>query len=101
MTKPRWQFDLESERGLFLSQWREGEPYLSRWREGSSLPALGAGRGEKDRFMAEALITTKIQPRALRLLRRIAAETGERQYEALARLIAEEARRLNLEKENR
>jgi hypothetical protein len=35
----------------------------------------------------EKLITTKITPEALRLLRVIAALTGEKQYEALERIL--------------
>lgn len=39
-------------------------------------------------------ITTKITQRALRLLRMIAAQTGERQYQALERIIRDEWSRL-------
>jgi hypothetical protein len=46
--------------------------------------------------MPERLITAKITPAALRLLRLVAAETGEKQYEVLARLLVAEARRLSL-----
>lgn len=42
----------------------------------------------------EKLITTKITPKALRLLRLIAALTGERQYRALERLLEREYARL-------
>lgn len=41
-------------------------------------------------------VTTKIPVDALRLLRMIAASTGERQYEVLNRLMASEAKRLRL-----
>jgi len=44
--------------------------------------------------MAENLITAKITPKALRLLRLIAALTGEKQYEVLERLLEKEAARL-------
>jgi hypothetical protein len=46
--------------------------------------------------MPEPLITTKITPSALRLLRLIAASTGEKQYEVMDRLLADEAKRLRL-----
>jgi hypothetical protein len=46
--------------------------------------------------MPEHLITTKITPSALRLLRIIAASTGEKQYEVMDRLLADEAKRLSL-----
>lgn len=41
-------------------------------------------------------VTTKIPADALRLLRMIAAATGEKQYEVLNRLMASEAKRLGL-----
>jgi hypothetical protein len=40
--------------------------------------------------------TTKVPPDALRLLRLIAAHTGERQYEILGRLVDTEGKRLSL-----
>jgi hypothetical protein len=40
------------------------------------------------------LITTKISPEALRLLRLIAAMTGEKQYEALERILKTELERV-------
>jgi hypothetical protein len=46
--------------------------------------------------MQEPLITTKITPTALRLLRLVAASTGEKQYEVMDRLLADEAKRLGL-----
>jgi hypothetical protein len=46
--------------------------------------------------MPEHLITTKITQSALRLLRLVAASTGEKQYEVLNRLLADEAKRLRL-----
>jgi hypothetical protein len=46
--------------------------------------------------MSEPLITTKITPTVLRLLRLIAASTGEKQYEVMDRLLADEAKRLGL-----
>ena len=46
--------------------------------------------------MPERLITTKLIPTALRLIRLIAASTGERQYEVLERLLKVEAGRLGL-----
>jgi hypothetical protein len=46
--------------------------------------------------MPERLITTKLTPEALRLIRMIAAATGEKQYEVLDRLLRKEARRLQL-----
>ena len=46
--------------------------------------------------MPEPLITTKITPESLRLLRLIAASTGEKQYEVMDRLLAGEAKRLGL-----
>lgn len=42
------------------------------------------------------LVTTKIARSALRLLRRIAAETGELQFQVVDRLLAQEAERLKL-----
>jgi hypothetical protein len=42
------------------------------------------------------LITAKITPDALRLLRLIAAATGEKQYGALDRILAAEASKLGL-----
>ena len=46
--------------------------------------------------MPESLITTKVTPSTLRLLRLVAAHTGEKQYEVLLRLLEAEARRLSL-----
>jgi len=46
--------------------------------------------------MVQELTTTKIPPSALRLLRMIAASTGEKQSEVLNRLLEAEARRLEL-----
>jgi hypothetical protein len=46
--------------------------------------------------MREQSITTKISPRVLRLLRMIAASTGEKQYEVLSRVLEAEAKRLAL-----
>jgi hypothetical protein len=46
--------------------------------------------------MAQPLITTKLTPEALRLIRLIAADTGEKQYEVVIRVLREEARRLRL-----
>jgi len=46
--------------------------------------------------MSEPLVTTKIAPESLRLLRLIAAFTGEKQYEVMDRLLADEAKRLRL-----
>lgn len=48
--------------------------------------------------MAESLTTSKMTPSALRLLRLIAASTGEKQYQVLDRLLAAEAERLALAK---
>ncbi len=39
------------------------------------------------------LVTAKMTPDALRLVRLIAAATGEKQYEVLLRLLAAEAKR--------
>jgi hypothetical protein len=47
--------------------------------------------------MPVRLITTKLTPAALRLIRLIAAATGERQYEALDRVLRAEAARLGVE----
>ena len=44
----------------------------------------------------EPSITAKIRPDTLRLLRLIAATTGEKQYAVLDRLAAAEAKRLGL-----
>ena len=41
-----------------------------------------------------ALVTTKTSPEALRLLRIVAAMTGETQYEVLERLLTAERKRL-------
>ncbi len=46
--------------------------------------------------MTERLVTTKLTPDALRMIRLIAAATGEKQYEVLRRLLNEEMRRLAL-----
>lgn len=46
--------------------------------------------------MPERLITTKLTPTALRLIRLIAAATGEKQYAALERVLQNEANRLGL-----
>ena len=46
--------------------------------------------------MPVRLITTKLTPVALRLIRLIAASTGEKQYEALERLLKEEAARIGV-----
>ena len=46
--------------------------------------------------MPERLITAKMTPAALRLIRLIAAATGETQYAALERLLKAEAERLGL-----
>ena len=46
--------------------------------------------------MAVQLITTKITPTALQAARLIAAKTGEKQYEAVQRVLEDEARRLGL-----
>ena len=46
--------------------------------------------------VATCLITAKITPHALRLIRLVAAATGEKQYEVMARLLEAEARRLGL-----
>lgn len=46
--------------------------------------------------MAERLITMKTSPDALRLLRLVAAATGEKQYEAMTRLLTAEVERLGL-----
>jgi len=42
----------------------------------------------------EKLITTKMTPEALRLIRIIAAMTGEKQYEVLERILKVELERL-------
>jgi hypothetical protein len=47
--------------------------------------------------MAAQLVTAKMTPGALRLVRLIAAATGEKQYEVLIRLLAVEAGRLGLD----
>jgi hypothetical protein len=46
--------------------------------------------------MPERLTTAKMTPAALRLVRLIAAATGEKQYAALERLLKAEAARLGL-----
>jgi hypothetical protein len=46
--------------------------------------------------MPEPMITVKMTKTALRLLRLIAADTDERQYEVLDRLLMQEAQRLSL-----
>ncbi len=46
--------------------------------------------------MTERLVTTKLTPDALRMIRLIAAATGEKQYEVLRRLLNEGMRRLAL-----
>ena len=46
--------------------------------------------------MTKKLITSKVTPDALRLLRMIAAATGDKQYEVLERLLTDEAKRLDL-----
>ena len=46
--------------------------------------------------MATRLVTAKMTPAALRLVRLIAAATGEKQYQVMARLLEAEARRLGL-----
>jgi IS30 family transposase len=46
--------------------------------------------------MPERLITTKLTPTALRLIRLIAASTGERQHQVMERLLKAEAGRLGL-----
>jgi len=46
--------------------------------------------------MREQYITVKMLKTSLRLLRMIAAATGEKQFEALDRLLTAEARRLGL-----
>jgi hypothetical protein len=46
--------------------------------------------------MAEELITAKMTPDALRLVRLIAAATGERQYEVFRRVLEKEAKRLGI-----
>jgi hypothetical protein len=46
--------------------------------------------------MAERFITSKITPDILRMVRLIAAKTGEKQYEVLRRLLDAEMKRLLL-----
>lgn len=46
--------------------------------------------------MADRAITVKMMPEALRLLRLIAATTGEKQYEVLTRLLGDETKRLGI-----
>ncbi len=46
--------------------------------------------------MREPLITTKITPHALHLLRLIAATTSELQYETMTRLLETEAEKLGI-----
>lgn len=46
--------------------------------------------------MAELLTTMKMSTSALRMLRLVAASTGEKQYAVLNRLVEEEAKRLSL-----
>jgi len=48
--------------------------------------------------MSEPFITARIKPASLRLLRLIAAATGEKIYEVVARLMSAEAKRLGLSK---
>jgi hypothetical protein len=54
----------------------------------------------KNTPMPEPMITVKMTKAALRLLRLIAADTDERQYEVLDRLLTEEAKRLSLGSEH-
>jgi hypothetical protein len=49
--------------------------------------------------MAKKLITSKITHSALRLLRLIAAATGEKQYEVLDRVLKAEAKDVGLKTE--
>lgn len=51
--------------------------------------------------MTEALITTKITPSALQAARMVAAKTGEKQYEAIQRVLTAECVRLGLVKTQR
>lgn len=44
--------------------------------------------------MSEQFVTTKVTPDSLRMLRLIAADTGERQYQVLRRLLEAEQKRL-------
>ena len=46
--------------------------------------------------MAKPLITSKMTPATLRLLRIVAAVTGEKQYDVLLRLLKAEASRLKI-----
>ena len=46
--------------------------------------------------MMQRLVTTKVTPLALTLIRLIAAATGEKQFEVLERLLEKEAKRLSL-----
>jgi hypothetical protein len=46
--------------------------------------------------MRKELITTKILPSSLRLLRLIAAVTGEKQYEVMERVLGSEAKDLKI-----
>lgn len=46
--------------------------------------------------MANRFVTHKISPQALQSARLIAAKTGERQYQAVERVLAAEARKLGL-----
>ena len=50
--------------------------------------------------MPEPVITVKMAPSALKLLRLITAATGERQYRVLSRLIAAEAKRLRIQSQD-
>lgn len=46
--------------------------------------------------MAEKLVTSKITPESLKMVRMIAAKTGEKQYEVVRRLIEAEMQKLSL-----
>jgi hypothetical protein len=51
--------------------------------------------------MAEHLVTSKITPDSLQMVRMFAAKTVEKQYEVVRRLLEAEMRRLSLTAERR
>jgi hypothetical protein len=51
--------------------------------------------------MAEHLVTSKITPDSLHMVRMVAAKTGEKQYEVVRRLLEAEMQRLSLTAERR
>lgn len=46
--------------------------------------------------MAEHLVTSKITPESLQMVRMVAAKTGEKQYEVVRRLLEAEMQKLSL-----